>query len=140
LHISLAQSPADRQAPQIGALERLLRAQPDVEFAVLLGSRVDGSARPDSDWDIAVRMQRGDSYLHELARLEALRSAIAASLQVDASKIDLINVPSTQLAMRERIVNQGVVLTEPDRLPWMHFLQRTWRDLEDCYWEALYGR
>lgn len=125
---------------EINGLRAFFRAQPDVEFAVLVGSRASGTAVPGSDWDIALRLQPGLSPLHELARLEELRSQIAATLQVDTTRVDLIHVPSTGLAMRERIANHGVVLSDPDGLPWLHFLQRTWRDLEDCYWDELYAR
>ena len=124
----------------INALEDFLRGEPDVEFAVLVGSRADGTATPDSDWDIALQLQRhGNSYMTDLARIERLRHDIATILRTEPEKVDLINVPSTKLAMRELIANHGRVLTAPDRLPWLHFLQRTWRDLEDCYWEELYG-
>lgn len=124
---------------QLSELEAFFRAQPDVEFAVLVGSRASGTANSGSDWDIALRLQGGLSSLHELARVEELRSQIAANLQVDPALVDLIHVPSTKLAMRERIANHGLVLSNPDALPWLHFLQRTWRDLEDCYWDELYA-
>ena len=132
----------DTVTPQSGinALKNFLRGEPDVEFAVLGGSRAYGTAAPDSDWDIALQLQRhGNSYMRNLARIERLWHDIAMILQTEPDKIDLINVPSTKLAMRELIANHGRVLTAPDSLPWLHFLQRTWRDLEDCYWEELYG-
>ena len=127
------------QSP-LDALQVFLCGEPDVEFAVLVGSRANDTARPDSDWDIALQLQRhGSSYMSDLARMERLRHDVATILQTGPEKIDLINVPSTKLAMRELIANHGRVLTAPDSLPWLHFLQRTWRDLEDCYWEELYA-
>ncbi|WP_117316662.1 nucleotidyltransferase domain-containing protein [Chromatocurvus halotolerans] len=124
-------------------LERLsgfLRDQPDVEFAVLVGSRADGSAIPCSDWDIALQLQRKENtYMGELARMETLRHEAATLLDTDPDRVDLISAPSAKLAMRDLIANHGIVLTDSTSLPWLHFLQRTWRDLEDYYWDDLYG-
>ncbi len=124
----------------IDNLSGFLRAEPDVEFAVLVGSRADGTATPDSDWDIAIRLRRAEtSYMEELARTEALRREIATILRTAPEQVDLISATSAKLAMRDLIANHGLVLTDPTNLAWIHFLQRTWRDLEDYYWDELYA-
>lgn len=125
---------------QLDALGKFLRNQPDVEFAVLVGSRADGTASPASDWDIALQLRRNESsYMEELARLEALRHETATLLDTRPEQVDIISAPSAKLAMRDLIANHGMVLTDPMSLPWLHFLQRTWRELEDYYWEDLYA-
>ena len=43
----------------LDALRRALEAESDVANAVLFGSRARGSARPDSDVDIAVELTAG---------------------------------------------------------------------------------
>lgn len=124
----------------IETLKGLLREDPDVEFAVLVGSRADGTATPASDWDIAIRLRRaGTSYMEELACTEALRRKIATILHTGPEQVDLISATSANLAMRDLIANHGLVLTDPTNLAWIHFLQRTWRDLEDYYWDELYA-
>jgi hypothetical protein len=37
--------------------------------------------------------------------------------------------------MRASAAEEGLPLTGQDTLAWAHFLQRTWRELEDFYWE-----
>jgi uncharacterized protein len=121
-------------------LKQFLKGQQDLEFAVLVGSRTNGRATATSDWDIAIQWQRDDrSYLEYLARTEKMRQAIAKVLQVSPDQVDLIDVPATKLAMRELIANHGMVLAGEESLPWFHFLQRTWRDLEDYYWDEIYA-
>ena len=104
-----------------------------------MDSRAVGNATPSSDWDIALQWQHdSNSYMAHLERTENMRRDISKVLQVSPDKIDLIDVPSTKLAMRELIANHGIVLSGDESLPWIHFLQRTWRELEDYYWDELY--
>jgi hypothetical protein len=46
----------------------------------------------------------------------------------------LIELRRANLAIRASVVEEGIPLAGEDRLAWSHFLQRTWRDLEDFYW------
>ncbi len=135
-------STADSDIQSGGALQALkhyLQGRRDLEFAVLVGSRTNGQATPESDWDIALQWRQDNkSYPEQLARTENTRHDIATVLHTEPDKVDLIDVPSTKLAMRELIANHGIILTDPESLPWLYFLQRTWRDLEDYYWEELY--
>jgi hypothetical protein len=39
------------------------------------------------------------------------------------------------LTMRTSVAEEGVPLTGEGTLAWAHFLQRTWRELEDFCWE-----
>ena len=123
----------------IDTLEQFLQKRETLEFAVLVGSRATGKATSSSDWDIALQWQHDNkSYMEYLARMENMRQDIAKVLQVSPDRIDLIDVPSTKLAMRELIANHGLVLSGDESLPWIHFLHRTWRELEDHYWDELY--
>lgn len=120
-------------------LKQFLQSQDALEFAVLVGSQAIGTATPESDWDIALQWKRSElDYLQHLAQIESLRQEISKVLNISSERIDLIDVPSTKLAMREVIANKGVVLMGEDSLPWIHFLNRTWRDLEDYYWDEIY--
>ena len=51
----------------------ILQAQPDLEFAVLVGSHATGSARADSDWDIALQWSARLDWLTQLSNTETLR-------------------------------------------------------------------
>lgn len=125
-----------------GTLEKLrdlLAAEPDLELAVLIGSRADGVVRPDSDWDFAIQWVRCPDLFALLGRTETLRRKLAALLGIDEDGIDLIDLPSARLAIREVVASQGVLLKGEGSLPWHHFLGRTWRELEEYQWEKLHA-
>ena len=75
----------------------------------------------------------------QLIRTEGLRHTLALALNVSDDKIDLINAPTAQLAMKARIANEGLELSGVEGLSWRHFLKRTWRELEEYDWDELYN-
>ncbi len=116
-------------------LSRLLTGQAGLGFAVLVGSRATGTAHEASDWDIAVQWGHQLDWLAAVARTEELRRTLADALQVGESAVDLIDLRRANLAMRAAVAEEGIPLSGEDSLAWQHFLQRTWRDLEDFYWD-----
>lgn len=116
-------------------LGRLFAEQPGLAFAVLVGSRAVNKARTESDWDIALQWQYDVDWLDAIARGEHLRRALASTLQVDATAVDLIDLRRANLTMRAAVAEEGVPLHGEGTLAWVHFLNRTWRDLEDFYWD-----
>jgi predicted nucleotidyltransferase len=112
---------------------------PGLEFVVLVGSRVNGTATEHSDWDIALQWQKEIDWLEQLGRTEMLRKKLSGLLSVSETLIDLIDVPRSSLAMRANIAEDGQVVMGEDALPWQRFLRRTWRELEDYYWEKTYA-
>ena len=115
-------------------LVQALLAQEYLEFAVLVGSRATDTARPDSDWDIALQWSPQLEWFAMLDRTETLRRKLAEILQTSHAAIDLIDLRRANLAMRTSVAEEGVPLTGQESLAWAHFLRRTWRDLEDFYW------
>jgi predicted nucleotidyltransferase len=120
---------------EIETLAHILADQTDVQFAVLVGSRATGRAGPDSDWDIAVQWTPRRDWLSLLGSTETLRHTLAEALQTSLANIDLIDLRRANLAMRASVAEEGLPLTGQDTLAWAHFLLRTWRELEDFYWE-----
>ena len=120
---------------QPDALVRTLLAQPLLEFSVLVGSQATGKAHAASDWDIALQWSPALDWLTVLSHTETLRSQLAEALQISPESIDLIELRRANLAMRASAAEEGLPLTGQDTLAWAHFLQRTWRELEDFYWE-----
>jgi predicted nucleotidyltransferase len=116
-------------------LVQALLAQEHLEFAVLVGSRATGKARPDSDWDIALQWAPQLEWLTVLDLTETLRRTLADVLQIAPDAVDLIELRRANLAMRASVAEEGLPLTGQDSLAWPHFLQRTWRDMEDFYWD-----
>jgi uncharacterized protein len=120
-------------------LQKIITAEPDLEFAVLIGSRAQGAETTHSDWDIALQWRRDMDWLEQLGRTETLRRNLAKALTCSETAIDFIDAPRANLAMRAAIAEEGVMLKGGDDLPWQRFLRRTWRELEDHYWEKLYA-
>lgn len=109
-------------------------AYPDVLFAVLIGSRVEGGAHEHSDWDIAVLWRSGE-VLERVGKHEVLRRALARLLDLEEARVDLIDLANSGLAMRAVVAEEGRLLFANDELAWIKYLIRTWRELEDYYWE-----
>ena len=63
-----------------------------------------------------------------------LRRELAKALGENESRIDLIDLASTNLAMRATVAEEGLPLTGEQSPAWARFLRRTWRELEDFYW------
>ena len=113
---------------------KTLLAQPQLDFAVLVGSRATGTAHDHSDWDIALQWAPQLDWLTMLSRTETLRNQLADAMHIAPTAIDLIELRRANLAMRASVAEEGVPLAGQDSLAWAHFLQRTWRELEDFYW------
>lgn len=121
------------------SLKNLFAATPEPELAVLIGSRANGTSRPDSDWDFAIQWVRTMGFLQQLAATEQLRNTLAKTLGTSCSGIDLVDIPTARLAMRAVIAEEGHILKGSETLTWHRFLQRTWRELEEHYWEQTYA-
>jgi predicted nucleotidyltransferase len=120
-------------------LEAILDAEKDLELAVLIGSRASRTARTDSDWDIAIQWAQGIGFMERLARTEELRRKLEIFLETREGAVDLIDIPTARLAMRSVVAEEGIPLKGADSLGWHHFLQRTWREMEEYYWEQTYA-
>ena len=119
----------------ISTIQQVLQAQTGLELAVLVGSRADGRAHSESDWDIAIQWRREITMFDNLANTETLRRKLAAALGVGENLIDLIDLPRAGLTMRALVAEEGVELKGEDSLAWNHFLGRVWRELEAYEWE-----
>jgi len=124
---------------KVNDLKSVFSAIHGLELVVLVGSQSNGTTHADSDWDFAIQWNREMSFMDQLSTTEKLRKHIATSLKTDLSEIDLIDLPSTRLAMKALVAEEGVILHGAETLAWCHFLQRTWRELEEQYWEEIYA-
>lgn len=120
-------------------LHNILTSIPHLELAILIGSRATGKAGLDSDWDIAIQWPREMAFFEQLAATEKLRKELSDILNLSEQSIDLIDLPTARLAMRAVIAEEGIALKGGDSLAWHRFLQRTWRELEEHYWEETYA-
>lgn len=122
-------------------LSRYLQRQyPNLEICALIGSRARDAHQADSDWDFAIQWPRDELDPWEaLTRTEQLRQDLASWLSCSGEMIDLVELPSAGLAIRAAVADEGVPLKGDEDLPWFHFLSRTWRELEDYYWDDIYA-
>lgn len=120
-------------------LSGILNTINDLDLAILIGSRAAGTSRQDSDWDIAIRWNRDMDYVQQLAATEQLRRTLAENFGVSEQAVDLIDLPTARLAMRAVVAEEGLPIKGGDSLAWHWFLQRTWRELEEQYWEQTYA-
>ena len=125
----------NRQSTMTEKMINALLRQSQIEFAVLVGSRANGTARADSDWDIAVQWKPQMDWLTLLSHTEDLRRELAGAMNIMPESIDLIELRRANLAMRASVAEDGLPLIGQDSLAWAYFLQRTWRELEDFYWD-----
>jgi predicted nucleotidyltransferase len=119
----------------LAIIRRILQEQGQLELGILVGSRASGSATPASDWDIALSWQPGLDWMAILAHTEDLRRRIAQAIGVAEQAVDLIDLARANLAMRAGVAEEGLPLKGEETLAWSRFLLRTWRELEDFYWE-----
>lgn len=118
----------------LDCLTNLLQTIPDLDLAVLVGSRARGTATHQSDWDIAVRWKKHINGLARLEHSEILKQQIAHVMEIHKDQIDLIDLAAARLAMRAVIAEEGIILKGEDTLAWSHYLTQTWGELEDYYW------
>ncbi|MDP1996617.1 MAG: nucleotidyltransferase domain-containing protein [Gallionella sp.] len=137
-----SRSDKDSSSPKKGgttdmrqALGQLLAGETGIEFAALVGSRSTGAAHSDSDWDIALQWDAQLDWLEILGKTETLRRKMAAAIGVTPDKIDLIELRRANLAMRAEVAESSSLLLGEATLAWARFLTRTWRELEEFYWE-----
>ena len=99
-------------------LRRRLRAQPDVLFAFLFGSRTGAGARPDSDWDVAIY---ASPMMTDGQRFD-LRRALEADLgDLGQTDITMLNDAPPLLAQRAL---QGERVVIRDKAAYVRFFVR----------------
>lgn len=119
---------------KLDSLANLLQTTPNLEIAVLIGSRSDGTATDQSDWDIAVQWEKQIKGLARLEGMEILKQQIAKGIAIDKNQIDLIDIASARLAMRSVIAEEGLLLKGDESLAWSRYLVQTWGEIEEYYW------
>lgn len=91
------------------ALRRILEAEPSVAFALLFGSTSRGTARSDSDADVALELTPG------AARDVRTLGGLAARLETAAGRrVDLVLLDEAPAPLAYRIFRDGRLLVERD--------------------------
>jgi predicted nucleotidyltransferase len=99
-------STTDGHSDLLASLEETVCSDPDVEFAVVFGSRAAGSSRPSSDLDVAIKFSE-DLSAHERFRK---RCSLSGELQredapfVDVSDIEELPLPVAHDALQGELL------------------------------------
>ncbi len=111
-----------------------LLAETPVRFAYLFGSHVTGTARPDSDVDVALLLDehiRPDDYLE--VTLELARALASAS---GLGNLDAVVLNDAPLTLRGRVLRSRVVLFSADEPGRVEYESRTLREFTDFDYHA----
>ncbi|CAN5227607.1 hypothetical protein BH23ACT9_BH23ACT9_27700 [soil metagenome] len=90
-----------------------------VAVAWLFGSRSEGTARPDSDVDIAVLLPADASWLAGERIASALRTVLTGVA------VDVVDLRSASLELRARVVQTGRLLFSADEALRVRFVSET---------------
>lgn len=118
----------------LATIKDVLQTFPDLELSILIGSQAKKNAKPESDWDIALRWNKNMDGLNALHQTELLKQKISDATHIHKDKLDIIDMTTARLTMRAVIAEEGIVLKGENTLGWSHFLTQTWAELEDYYW------
>ena len=121
---------------QFGKIAQVLATASQIDFALLIGSRANSTARSTSDWDIAVWIARDLPVLVRFEVLEDVRCQIAQAIGVSPARIDVIDLAHAGLAMRAVAADEGVLLKQDAGSLYNRFLNRTWHEVEEFNREA----
>ncbi len=118
----------------LDALRRALEAEPDVAYALLFGSSARGTARPDSDADVAVELIPGGA--RDVRALGGLAARLTSAV---GRAVDLVLLDEATPALAYRIFRDGRVLVERDhgalvaRKAWVMLDYLDFKPIEEQY-------
>ena len=112
-------SPAPDQART--TLAHFFATVPELEFAMLTGSRALGTAAATSDWNIALQWRPHEDWLALVDTQEVLHRRIADILGIGREDIDLSGLSRVNLSMRANFAEEGIVLKGEDSLAYRHY-------------------
>ncbi len=108
-------------------IRRALGDEPTVWFGFLFGSRGRGSARPGSDWDVAVYL---DDSLAARQRLDIRRGLSAQLTGPDGPRVDLVVLNDAPPLLAHRAL-KGRELVNRNRNVYVRFFSRVMGEVED---------
>lgn len=100
----------------------------DIAVAVLFGSRAKGTARPNSDLDVALIPSTDDP--HRRLRLLQRAAAELASL-VPSDRADVVFLDEAPVLLRQRVMEHGKLVLVRDEAPWKRLRVKTMREWGD---------
>jgi predicted nucleotidyltransferase len=120
---------------RVRRITTFLERETDVEFALLFGSRAAGTARPDSDHDVAVWLA---AHLDAAQRHQWLRRAYSELTPPDDLDLVVLNDAPPLLGHRALM---GRVLVMRNRAAYVpYFVKTLARSNDEAYWRDQHDR
>jgi uncharacterized protein len=126
----------DREAME-AAVREVVEAQPAVAAASIFGSQARGTARPDSDLDLAVLVREGAEV--DRRRLQSRLAADLAHLAA-GGRVDVVFLDEAGPVLRQRVLQQGRLVLCRDEAAWKRLRIETLREYEDTAWMRRFHR
>lgn len=98
----------------------------DIALCVLFGSRARGTARPESDYDLALKTAHAPAPLDRLAWQVELEDLLGANVSL------VLLTPVTDPVLGWEIARDGQLIYERDRGLWMRERARLWHLYNDA--------
>jgi len=114
-----------------GRLAQALEGIPSVRLAWLHGSRARGTARRDSDIDVAVLLDDDHAANPTAIKDSIWRLAGALGREVPSDRLDLVFLNAAPALLRHRVVLDGVLLFARSEADCVRFVLRTIREYQD---------
>ena len=107
----------------VNALRSALEPHENVRLAILFGSQARGRTRPDSDFDVLLRLEPEDR--------ESSRAVDAAIIDAVGPNVHVVYEDEAPPLLRLEIARHGVVLKEAEEGDWVGFKRQAMVDWWD---------
>ena len=114
-----------------GRLAHALDGDRSVRLAWLHGSRARGTARRESDIDVAVLLDDDHAENPTAIKDSIWRLAGALGREVRSDRLDLVLLNDAPALLRHRVVRDGVLLFARSEVERVRFVRRTIREYQD---------
>ena len=113
------------------AVREVAASHPELAAAAIFGSHARGTARPDSDLDLAVLVREGTEV--DRRRLQSRLASELAHLGA-GGRVDVVFLDEAGVLLRQRVLQQGRLLLCRDEDAWTRLRVATLREFEDTEW------
>ena len=103
----------------------------NIRFIVLFGSQTQALSQEGSDYDIAVSLKGGKSFMSDLKLYTEILDGLSAILRIAYEKIDLTDLDNANILLRYEVTCRGKLLYG-DELEYLELKSFAYRDYIDA--------
>ena len=103
----------------------------NIRFIVLFGSQTQALPQEGSDYDIAVSLKGGKSFMSDLKLYTEILDGLSAILRIAYEKIDLTDLDNANILLRYEVTCRGKLLYG-DELEYLELKSFAYRDYIDA--------